>query len=298
MSEREFVTIKFDGPSHQVGLEVFTTALLDYSVVLSSVSEEIGVGRGINIEITAIKSGSLDVILSVGGSVLGGLLALAPTAKDLADVVSAAADLYGLKQKLAGKGRIESIEASETGVSTITTESGDIINAESVTVNIFQSRPDATEAISHSFGVLAENEDIEALQFSSRGERIFRASSDEFSEIARSCDFEGEDVRFIIRSNVYLSVVKPYMGDSTTRVWEFRRAEGKLSAPVGDKEFLADFVKGRHVLTPGVVLVADIEVKQEFSKRDGLFIDKSSVVKHVRDVIPPDTTERLPLECE
>lgn len=195
------VTVKFDGQAHQVDINTFTQVILDYSKVLQAAADEAGVEEPVKIFITATEPGSLDVVMSVIAEAASGTLEFLANYQDgLEAAVLIAGGLYGLKQKIAGKRKVEKVQESKTEGTVTLSADGDMFVVNAEVFNLYKDRPETTEAIDNSFTVLEENPAIEGIEMNSGGETVFRAERNEFSAIATSPNYENDNVRHNVES--------------------------------------------------------------------------------------------------
>ena len=162
------VTVKFDGQAHQVDINTFTQVILDYSKVLQAAADEAGVEEPVKIFITATEPGSLDVVMSVIAEAASGTLEFLANYQDgLEAAVLIAGGLYGLKQKIAGKRKVEKVQESKTEGTVTLSADGDMFVVNAEVFNLYKDRPETTEAIDNSFTVLEENPAIEGIEMNS-----------------------------------------------------------------------------------------------------------------------------------
>lgn len=291
MSQDEVVRVKFDGQAHQVDLDTFTQVLLNYSTVIHAAAAESGASGDISVSICAVESGSLDVLVSIATSGIGGLLDLITDNKDaIVSVIAVAGGLYGFKQKLAGKGKVIDASKGDGDDVTVFTEGGPVTVNKTV-FNVYTEHPEATEAIDRTFERLEEMPEIEGFELSHDGQTGFRAEQDEFSGIATSCNYDAENTKSVVENSVTLVVVKPFLGVSKTRKWEFYHNGRKISAPVTDTEFLDGM--DRYSFKVGTRLLGDLEVEKVFMADANTYLDRSYKVIKVHEIIQPERTDPM-----
>ncbi len=284
-SQNELVKVKFDGQDHQVDIDTFTQVLLNYSTVIQAAASEAGTQGNIKVAICAIESGSLDVLVSIASSGLGGLFDFIVDNKEtIGTVVALAGGLYQFKKDLAGKGKI--VETEEVGGDQIVavTEKGDVTVNKPV-YNIYVNHPEATDAIDSTFSRLEEFPEIEGLEFSVKGRTEFRAEHDEFSAIAESYNHEPDNVSHIIEDNAVLTVIKPFLGPSRTRKWEFYYKGGKISAVIVDEAFLGRIAE--YSFTVGTKMIVDLDIERIYRADIDVDLNKSYKIIAVHDVEQP-----------
>lgn len=122
------------------------------------------------------------------------------------------------------------------------------------------------------------------------GDEGFSASRDEFNEIAVSPSYEGEDV---VHDEVEasLSVVKPYLGSSTTRKWEFLYQGIKVSANITDAAFMSRISEVSFKV--GMVMSVRMDITRKFDPTLHAYVNKSYSITEVRDISEPQEPPKL-----
>lgn len=288
--QNETITVKFDGQDHQVDLDTFTSVLINYSTVVRAAADEMGVNGDTKVAICAIESGSLDVVVSILAEGLGGLIDFITNNKEpLLAVLAVSAGLYELKQKLAGKGKVKGVDVGGDGNCVIQTEGGDVYAPQHV-VNVYVNHPEATIAIDRSFSKLEEHPEISAFQLAKGDDVMFRAEQGEFPDIATSANFVNETVRHET-VEAKLNVMKPFLGASKTRKWEFYFNGNKISASIEDDDFIENM--NRHSFTVGTTMHAQLDIEQELLEEYGIWANRSYRVVKVLSVDTPSQEEPM-----
>ena len=282
--QNETITVKFDGQDHQVDLDTFTSVLLNYSTVVRAAADEVGVNGDTRVAIRAIESGSLDVMVSIITDGLGGLISLITDNKEpLVAVLAVSAGLYELKQKLAGKGKVKGVDVDGDGNQVIVTEGGDVYAPKQV-VNVYVNHPEATIAIDRSFSKLEEHPEISAFQLSKGDEVMFRAEQDEFPDIAASSNYVHETVKYETVP-ARLNVMKPFLGASKTRKWEFYYDGVKISAAIDDDDFMENMAD--YSFKVGTTMYVQLEIEKELLEDYNIWANRSYRVVKVESVDDP-----------
>jgi hypothetical protein len=280
---QEKITLKFDGQNHQVDLTVFTSVLMNYMTIVNTVAEE--QGSDVDLLIDATEQGSLDAIIAITTAGLGILDAIKDNSTlidTVVGVVTCTTGVFALKKKLKGAKRIDRIETK--GDNNVVIIAGNItVETTKDVANVYENRPDATRKVDEIFRALSENPEITGFEFRKDNEIIFRAEASEFSEISSSPNYEGEEVRHIDKT-VTLKVVKPFLGISRTRKWEFVLNNCRISAPVIDDAFLKRIEEKEISFTAGTTLKAKMDVEQFWDYDCSAWLNRSYVVKEVLEV--------------
>lgn len=287
--DEQRVTVKFDGAGHSVDVETYTAVLIDYATVLRRASVAVGSGSGVSVSVSANEPGSLDVVLNVASGLVGGIFDfITEKPGDAASIVSAATGVLSLRKTLAGKSGVQRVDQVGDGVNI--SADGDVIYVDKPVFNLYADQK-ASDAVTSAFSKLSENPGVTGFSISRGiGREEFRAESEDFPAIASSPVYEGDDVRHDFRE-MTLIVVKPYLGDSKKRKWEFLHEGGKLSAPIADDDFLSRI--GSVQFKVGVALECVVDVKQVLDSKYGIFVDRSFTVAKVLSVKYPEDTEPM-----
>lgn len=284
------VSVKFGGQVEQVDLNTFTRVLLDYGIVLRAACAEEDRGLRITTNIRQVRPGCLVVDLGVVADGIGGLFKDPSTALQTVEAaVTIATSFYAFKKYLGKHGRVAAANATEDGTTTVETEDGTRTSVATQVVNIYVNAPEAGAAVNASFASLDEDGRIESLTIGAgdgceEDQGSFVATRDEFHEIASSPSYEGPDVRHEVDAGK-LVVVKPYLGASTTRKWEFLYRGMKITANITDAEFM-DGIE-RQSFRVGMVMDVEMDITKQYDRDLRAFVNKSYTVTKVTSISSP-----------
>ena len=290
MAEQK-VKLKFDGQAHQVDIETYTRTLLGYSTVVQAAAAEIGIDKPIEINVVANNVGSLDVLVQVASTAGEGLLAFIQDNSQalISAVITLTTGLFTLKKDLAGKGKTESVDILGDNNVSLKTENGDV-NVSVNVYNFYKNKPEATEAIDDAFTALDGNPAVSGLEISHDDKVAFRAEREEFSAIATSQNYEGNDVVHH-KTNATLTVVKPCLAATKTRKWEFIFQGNKISAPIQDEQFLGHL--DQYSFGVGTTMEVVLDITKVYDEKYKAYMNKKYVVAEVIGVTPPLTNDTL-----
>ena len=279
------VTIKFDGESHSVDVATFVNVVMSYSGIVNAAAKELNLPSDVRVSVTATNPGSLDIVLSLtqGAS---GLLSLIRDNKDgIESVIILAAGVYKLKQKVAGWKKIDSVKEGSDGESVIIMGDGGVVDASNHEVNVYINASDEFDNLNAAFFAMEESPGITGFEMLHGGNSLFRAESWQFSDLSRSPEYEDGDIKHVVRTG-WLTVVKPYLGASSSRKWEFAvGATGmKLSAPIVDEGFL-DRLDDLSFMR-GTMMHVEVDITQK-KEKDGSYKDKRYTITKVIEVKSP-----------
>ena len=293
--EGEAISFKFEGQVEEVDINTFTHVMMNYAKVVEAAAKEVDENSPMRINVRAVKPGCLDVVLGIAQNYLGGLFKdPATTLNTVAQVVTIAGALYGLKKHLGKNGKIIKAEPTNNAQQLeITTDNGSTTFIDNHVYNIYINNPEVDKAINASFDTLENDERIESLSMSkvSSGEKLITANRDEFAEIANSPSFEGSNIRHAI-SNERLIVIRPVLEKTSRKKWEFLWNNISIKAAILDSSFI-DNTLANQAFGIGTVMDVELDITQEFSEDLQAFTNKKYEIKEVIDVTKKPENQRL-----
>ncbi len=287
--DAEPVVVKFGGDVEQIDVNTFTKVILDYTTVLNVACAEGDPNVTVRTTIRSVRPGCLMVDLGIVTDVVKNLFSDPKTALEtVSGAVTIASGFYELKKHLSKHGRASSFGDGGEGGVRVVTEDGEAREFPRSVVDIYVNHPDADTAVNSTFETLDADPRIES--FSIGGDDGFSASRDEFNEIAVSPSYEGDDV---VHEEVEasLSVVKPYLGSSTTRKWEFLYQGIKVSANITDAAFMSRISDVSFKV--GMVMSVRMDITRKFDPTLHAYVNKSYSITEVRDISEPQESPRL-----
>lgn len=293
--EGEAISFKFEGQVEEVDINTFTHVMMNYAKVVEAAAKEVDENSPMRINVRAVKPGCLDVVLGIAQNYIGGLFAdPVTTLNTVAQVVTIAGALYGLKKHLGKNGKIIKAEPTNNAQQLeITTDNGSTTFIDNHVYNIYINNPEVDKAINSSFDTLENDERIESLSMSkvSSGEKLFTANRDEFAEIANSPSFEGSNIRHAI-SNERLIVIRPVLEKTSRKKWEFLWNNISIKAAILDSSFINNTL-AKQAFGIGTVMDVELDITQEFSEDLQAFTNKKYEIKEVIDVTKKPENQRL-----
>ena len=293
--EGEAISFKFEGQVEEVDINTFTHVMMNYAKVVEAAAKEVDENSPMRINVRAVKPGCLDVVLGIAQNYIGGLFTdPVTTLNTVAQVVTIAGALYGLKKHLGKNGKIIKAEPTNNAQQLeITTDNGSTTIIDNHVYNIYINNPEVDKAINASFDTLENDERIESLSMSkvSSGEKLFTANRDEFAEIANSPSFEGSNIRHAI-TNERLIVIRPVLEKTSRKKWEFLWNNISIKAAILDSSFI-DNTLANQAFGIGTVMDVELDITQEFSEDLQAFTNKKYEIKEVIDVTKKPENQRL-----
>lgn len=289
--ERKTITFKFEGDLEGVSVGTFTAALLGYSRAVQASARELDSNAVIDVEITATRPGCLEAILQAVVKDLPGILGtLSQTSDQLEPVLSAFKGYLELRRFLGKNGAPKSVERVGDGIS-VTAGNNSVIN---ITQNVYKvsGSNEVDSAVSSMFGALADNEKIGGLSISGDGVDGFESSRDDFEDIRTAPKCETEQERDVIMKGQHLNVAKPVLEYSDKRKWELYWNGQKLSANMGDFDFLGQLARRERTFGIGDDMIADLLLRQRRNEI-GAWENKSVRITKVHDLRPAPEDQKL-----
>lgn len=288
--ESKEISVKFGGQVEQVDINTFTRILLDYSTVLSASCREVDENYKVDTNIRAVRPGCLVVDMSVVTDGFGSLFKDPATAlQTISSTVTVALGFYEFKRFLGKHGNVSSVDQSGEE-SSVTAADGSKQTFNIRTMNVYMKSPEASDAVNSSFAVLSDDPSIDSIEMDDKDGNRFFASRDEFPDISTSPSYEGPDVKHVSET-CNLIVVKPYLGISTKRKWEFVWRGTKMSANIIDEEWMSGIPDEPFYV--GSIMNADVDITMRYDQTNHAYMNKSFTITKVHDVTRPPENQRI-----
>ncbi len=291
MAEKR-ISVKFGGQIDQVDVNTFTRVLLDYSTVAQAAGREVDPNASLNANVTAVRPGCLTVDLSIVADGIGGLFRDPETSiQTLSAVVTIVGGFYGFKKFLGKHGKpVKSEDAGEQGVR-VTAADGHTTLVNNGTINLYMGSEAANKAVNSSFSSLENDPRIQDIEIRDGDTPLFRATQDEFPQIASSPSYEGAETRHQTEETE-LTVIKPVLARSSKRKWEFIWRGVKMSANITDRAFIDNRLMEEPFYV-GTIMSVTLDITQRYDPDARAFLNVGYEVKRVGDVKRPPKEQNL-----
>jgi hypothetical protein len=260
-TSEEKMIIKFEGQTHQVDLNTLTSSLMELSRSLTEIKKKEAPNSEIKIRIDALAPGSFEVHALVeainNSSLLDAVVMVGGVAST---IVGTYKGFVWLKSKLSGKEIVSAEVSGNSREVSIRSNDGQVIIADKIVFNLYQTCQPLHDSVSNQFRILAEDPSVEGIQISSGQNDSVHVPSESFTELSTPYSIQNQDRKKEVKENQELSVVKPIFEETTTRRWEFIWSGIKISATVEDMEFLKRVSSGEERFGKGDKLMADISI--------------------------------------
>ena len=292
--DRRSVVFKFEGDVEEISVETFTQAVMGYSHLVQIAAKELDPNMRVDVNISAIRPGCLEAVMSAIANGLPGLLAgVAGVAGDLAPILEAVTGYLELKKFLASNGAPTKIE-QRGEVNVVMTQNGGTMNVTNNVIKIDGSA-EAAKTLQGLFSSLDDNEKVSGVSIEEDGSTAssgFTAEHKEFASIASAPSCTVDSTRTMIDGHAQLAVSKAVLEPSSSRKWEFYYRGNKISAPVIDTAFYEKLLSHSWTFGIGDYIDADLEVTQKLNSI-GIWENSRYRVVKVHDVLASPADQEL-----
>lgn len=275
--------IKFDGQLNQVDANTFINSLVNLSVLVQEINQEIDPDRTIDLKIVAMEPGSFIAGLNLHDvqTAISSLFR-----KDNIDyaagIVTILGGVFTLK-KFLGKDQPKTVKVEDNGSIKIENKKGSVQYFDNRTYTIYSHNQAVSDAISNSFTTLEEDPSVTGLEILDATEKeIFKVERDEFSDLSVKSEVINADKKAkIVTADLNLLKVVLERG----RKWEFYYGGNRISATVEDEGFFDRIDRGE-AFSKGDTLKVDLQINQVFDPSVNTFINHSFSVKKIIKHVP------------
>ncbi|MBU1169475.1 MAG: hypothetical protein KKD44_07915 [Proteobacteria bacterium] len=281
----ELCIMHFGSEEAMISSKVLGEALISLSTIIDEINETLLTGKNVSIQIKPFEKGSFEVPFELIEFAIVGLLST-PSVSSIPEILKVLKEFVDIKIRLKGT---QPKEIERDGKkTTLTTESGDIINISSVTGNLIINNYAINQAFDKSVGNLSEDKSIKEFSIlKNNREPICKIEEKEFGY------FSSNDSLPILQHiqpkekkntvSVSLSIHKVVF-DMTSK-WGFIYKGNKISARITDENFKTKAqTEGR--FGKGDILDVLMDIYQEFDESVGVYINKSYMITEVFKHIP------------
>lgn len=288
-SKEKLITLKFEGQNHQVDIKTYTQVLIEYTNIVTETAEVLELNQPVNVYINANNEGSLEALISIASVATGALPLVFENTETIVGIINIIKTITGvlnLKKDLIGKKEIKEVknEINVQGNNNIilVTDSGNLTTDEK-TFKAF-SNPKIANSINSTFEALEDDPAVEGLQILDKNDSLFSMKREGFSPIVSTPNFENETTKHL-NENADLNLMKPFLGDSKTRKWEFNYRGNRIAATIQDDNFLENISK--YPFYVGTTMNVELDITQVYNKNYKCWENKKYSVIKVNDLIKP-----------
>lgn len=282
------IQIKFQGESHQIDANTLINTLIHYNAVLMQINNEYGQGaQKINLVVNAIEKGSFVIDLSVVESMIKSLFS-SKSVEYIAGLVTIFGGVLGAYKTL--KGRPAKSKEDKASI-----EMGDVsIEIRNTIINVYNDCG-TREAISKAFKTASEDENVEGLIVSSKGNDLLKADKSEFAELIYD-DFESEtetpEGKDEIDENARLTIVK--LSFERGARWEFIYNGFKIAMNVKDDALMDIIDKGAR-FGKGDSIRVTLKIIKKYNQEYNVMMNHSYKIIEFHEHIKHTKVEDVPL---
>lgn len=282
------IQIKFQGEAHQIDANTLINTLIHYNAVLMQINKEYGQGsQKINLVVNAIEKGSFIIDLSVVESVVKSLFS-SKSVEYIASLISIFGGVLGAYKAL--KGRPAKNKEDRASI-----ELGDVsVEIRNTVINVYNDSI-TRDAISKAFKTASEDENVEGVVVSSKGNDLLRADKSEFADLIYD-EFESEtelpDSKDEIDENARLTIVK--LSFERGARWEFIYNGFKIAMNVKDDALMDIIDKGAR-FGKGDAIRVTLKIIKKYNQEYNVMMNHSYKIIEFHEHIKHTQVEDVPM---
>lgn len=282
------IQIKFQGEAHQIDANTLINTLIHYNAVLMQINNEYGQGaQKINLVVNAIEKGSFIIDLSVVESVVKSLFS-SKSVEYIAGLVTIFGGVLGAYKTL--KGRPAKSKEDKASI-----EMGDVsIEIKNTIINVYNDST-TRDAISKAFKTASEDENVEGVVVSSKGNDLLKADKSEFADLIYE-DFESEteapEAKDEIDENARLTIVR--LSFERGARWEFIYNGFKIAMNVKDDALMDIIDKGAR-FGKGDAIRVTLKIIKKYNQEYNVMMNHSYKIIEFHEHIKHTQIEDMPL---
>lgn len=286
-SENDF-NIALEGDANGIDVKTLATTLINMNSLIKEVNKANGNENEVSIQLKGFKPGSFDLNCSVvpdpaaANTLFGAANSNVPV--DGAAIIGTVTELLSTREFLGSK-KPKGIHAkNEESLSVKNSEGKTKVISTRIGQLIFNN-PVINMTINNTFQALQASAQIEGISIKdASGKRKFKAKKALFKRLSNAAvEKKAKSEQKISKSKISLSIYKLVFG--TNNAWDFYFEGNKISAVISDEKFRKRMLNGEIEFINGDIMVADIEINQEFNDLARVFENKKYVVTKVHDVM-------------
>jgi hypothetical protein len=285
--------IVLEGKSHEVDALTLSETIVNFNTLILELNQELKPEYPIELKVKTFDEGSFDIFFAlladpnISSTLFNVLnkdnLEIAST------IISTLSDVFSIKQFLKGD-KPKSIENTGDNQTKIENSKGEIKIINSKSGDIIFNNPTINITINNTFNTLKNETEIAGLSLitSSKDQNV-NILKEEFKEMALGLKNIAEETtqiepnKTILKNGMPLSIFKIVFDDKYK--WQFVNNEGqKISATIKDKNFFEKVKKRELYFTNGDVIIANVEINQEYNEIAKAYENKSYSVIDITDI--------------
>lgn len=282
------IQIKFQGEAHQIDANTLINTLIHYNAVLMQINNEYGQGtQKINLVVNAIEKGSFIIDLSVVESVVKSLFS-SKSVEYIAGIVTIFGGVLGAYKTLKGK-------PAKSREDKASIEMGDVsVEIKNTVINVYNDSI-TRDAISKAFKTASEDENVEGVVVSSKGNDLLKADKSEFADLIYD-GFESEtetpEGKDEVDENARLTIVK--LSFERGARWEFIYNGFKIAMNVKDDALMDIIDKGAR-FGKGDAIRVTLKIIKKYNQEYNVMMNHSYKIIEFHEHIKHTQVEDVPM---
>ena len=282
------IQIKFQGEAHQIDANTLINTLIHYNAVLMQINNEYGQGtQKINLVVNAIEKGSFIIDLSVVESVVKSLFS-SKSVEYIAGIVTIFGGVLGAYKTLKGK-------PAKSREDKASIEKGDVsVEIKNTVINVYNDSI-TRDAISKAFKTASEDENVEGVVVSSKGNDLLKADKSEFADLIYD-GFESEtetpEGKDEVDENARLTIVK--LSFERGARWEFIYNGFKIAMNVKDDALMDIIDKGAR-FGKGDAIRVTLKIIKKYNQEYNVMMNHSYKIIEFHEHIKHTQVEDVPM---
>jgi len=288
--------IALKGKLKSVDAKTLANTLMNFNTLIQEINREAGNENAVALHIKGFKPGALDIACAVGPDPLANHTLFGTSNANAAingdALVNTMTDILAVKEFL-GSRKPKGIKQKDEANIVLKNSQGKTKVVSNNVGNMVFNNPVVNGTINNTFQHLRGIEGVEGLTIKDgAGKSKFKSNRDRFKHLSSSTiDRKKKTAQLIEKSKVSLSIYKLVFG--TNNNWDFYYEGNRVSANIIDEKFEKKMLTGQVEFINGDIMIADIEIAQEFNELAKVFENKKYVITKVHEIKHPPAQSKL-----
>ncbi|MGG9972761.1 hypothetical protein ACQ33O_13295 [Ferruginibacter sp. SUN002] len=301
--QNEFQLV-LQGDKHDIDAKVLSETINNFDNLIAELNIELKPEYPISLRVQTFKEGSFEILFALFADPNINSTLFSLLSKDnlaiAGNIISTLADLISIKQFLGGE-KPKTITKTGHNQTKIENNKGEVKVINSKTGDIIFNNPTINVTINNTFQTIENETNVKGIKFQSlANEKEVLIPKAEFENVIKSdpkllekeIAERIEPARTITKENVSLSIFKIVFDEKYK--WIFVDAEGqKISATIKDKDFFERVKKNELYFTNGDIIIAKLEISQEYNEIAKTYENRGYTVIEIKDVKHQPTQTKL-----
>ena len=291
--------IALKGNLKAIDARTLANTLINFNTLIQEINREEGNDNSVSLYVKNFKPGAFDISCAVGAdsgmsnTLFGAVNDAAPI--DGNALVDTLTDVLTVKEFL-GSRKPKSIKQKDENNIVVKNSQGKTKVVSNKVGNIVFNNNVVNVTINNTFQHFRAIPEAEGLVIKGgEGKSQFKTKREHFKHLSSSTiDRKKKTEQHIQKSKVSLSIYKLVFG--TNNSWDFYYEGNKVSAAITDEKFHKKMLTGQVEFINGDIMIADIEIVQEFNETAKVFENKKYLITRVHEIKHPAAQSTMELE--